>query len=794
MAHQRKRVEDVVDPLVDAISQLVLAAATNSLDQVKQACEDIAKYTTEVVEVAKDDAIASNDIDVQLDATKAINDIASTIENLVVTFNKMYAVPNKDTQRAFAKAAKDTGDAINALLICADNTYLRKITEAVDNADRASNTLMSQASGSKESLVKNAQSTADTTVKVVKLAYKAGDATIDRNKGQLLKQAADNVKQLGPALIQSSKAVNANPNDPNARAHMQQTYGELRRAYDQLLEYARLIANYTGKVSEAWENAQRLLELARQMEEAALALKRAALQGSKDDFLAAAKRALQLALDLIKAAEAAAALEKDPVKKKMLLDAIEDLKNATKAMMAAAQAAHEDPNNPEKRRALDNAHDDLRNAIAKVIALTDPNQSPLSQFYHTADWVEKKAGGVYNDARKGERPKLVDDARDLAEAAKHFVKVTNELADTMLEPQKRNELRQIAAEVDRLADRLNQQADVVVADPANQQELKELEKRYYDLLNKLDDARRAAGLVVSRPPFSIVEPPKEVPKPAPQAQQNIDMLKGENELVTAAKQQAVEALKIAEEAEKFAHTLTDQQKKQEILDAAGALRKCAHELIAAAEEVAKNPNDMALQTKMLDKQKELAGHIAKVIGLTSAMQEELARAMRELEALLAESEALFNEFFAACKACQADVQANYVDRQGKKAPQEMVSHAKGLSDHAQKIAKLLKEMSTKTNDPRFKGQLDSAAKFIRDKSIQVKMISAVKVAMTGDDVDDNQVVSAAKGLNTEVTDIVKVVRAGLLKRRLASTQAQTAAIAKIRSLWNANRQKAFGGQ
>jgi len=331
----------------------------------------------------------------------------------------------------------------------------------------------------------------------------------------------------------------------------------------------------------------------------------------------------------------------------------------------------------------------------------------------------------------------------------------------------------------------------VCDDPASQKELKELEKRYYELLNKLDDARRAAGLVVSRPPFAVVEapPPKEAPKPPPQDQsKNIEMLKGENELVTAAKQQAVEALKIAEDAEKFAHTLSDPVKKQEILDAAGALRKCAYEVIACAEDVARNPNDMSLQQKLIDKQKDLAAHIVKVIGLTSAMQEELARAMRELEALLAESEALFNEFFAACKACQTDVQANYIDRQGKKAPQEMVSHAKGLSEHAQKISRLLKEMASKSHDSAFRNQLDAAAKFIRDKSIQVKMISAVKVAMTGEE-DDNQVVSAAKGLGGEVTDIVKAVRAGLLKRRLASTQAQTAAIKKIRDLWNAHRAK-----
>ncbi len=161
-----------------------------------------------------------------------------------------------------------------------------------------------------------------------------------------------------------------NPGDGHARNGAENTYHELRRAFDQLLEYARLIANYTGKVSEAWENAQRLLELARQMEEAALALKKAALHGSREDFLAAAKRAAQLALDLIKAAEAAAALEKDPVKKRMLLDAIEQLRNASKALIAAAQAAHENPT-PENKAKLENAHPTLQTALERMLTLAD---------------------------------------------------------------------------------------------------------------------------------------------------------------------------------------------------------------------------------------------------------------------------------------------------------------------------------------------------------------------------------------------------------------------------------------
>jgi hypothetical protein len=787
MSHRavKKRIEDAIDPLVDAISQLVLAAATNSLDQVKSSCEDIAKYTQEVVEIAKDDAIASNDVDVQIDITKAINDIASTIENLVITFNNLFTNPNKDTQRAFAKGAKDTGDAINALLIAADNTYLRKITEAVNSADNAANSLKRDAPRSKEALVKAAQASAEQTVKLVKVATKAADATIDQNKGNLLRDAAEQVKALGPALIQSAKGLNASPNDSSVQRHVEQQYNDLRNAYDRLVEYAKMTANYVAKVSEAWENAQRLLELARQMEDAANALKRAALHGSKEDFLAAAKRAAQVALDLIKAAEAAAALEKDPVKKKMILSAIEELRQASSNLLNAAREVHADPHNPEKQRKLEDAHRQLSDAIAKVMALTDPNSGPATRFYYTAQFLEDTAGKVVDEGKKAEKPKLVDDAQVLAATALHFVKETQELASTILDPDTRNKLLTIAGEVKDQAHDLIKQANKVADDPSNQKEVVELDRQYNALKDKLDDARVAAGFAVTRPRAG--KPPVKVEEVQ---KSNIDFMKGENELVTAAKQQAVEALKIAEQAEKFAREqVTDPKKKQEILDAAKELRDIAHRVIKAAEAVAANPNDERLQKELVETQKDLSKAVAKVIGLTSEMEEEMQRALRELEALLAESEQLFQEFFAACKACQADVEAKFLNVSGRRNPKEMVDSAKKLSEHANNIAKILREMSAKSNDPRFRQQLDAAGKYVRDRAIQVKMISAVKVAMTGDEVDDNQVVSAAKGLHTEVADIVKAVRAGMLKRRLQSTQAQTLAMKKIRELWAAHQKK-----
>jgi len=695
----------------------------------------------------------------------------------------MVTRPGKESQRAFAKAAKDTGDAINSLLTSTDNTYQRKIIDAVNKSNQANENLKAQAPVSREALVKAAQNNADKTVMLVKVVNRAAESTIDKNKAHLLKSAGESVKVLGPALIQSAKALNQSPNDGSIRERVQSQHRELQTIYDKIVEYAKMTANYVGKVGDAWENAQRLLELARQMEDAANALHNAALRGNREDFMAAAKRAAQTALELIKQAELMAAQEKDPLKKKMILSAIEELRQASRNLVNAAKEAQADPNNPEKQRKLELAHKELSEAIAKILALTDPNQSPASKFYYTAQFLENTAGTVVDEAKRGDRPALVDDAEVLSAAALQFAHECEEVSKTILDPNDRAKLLNIGGEVKTLANELRNQAGKVVLNPSDQKELKELEKQYVNLQDKLDDARRAAGFHVSR-----ARNKQEQIQPK---QDNIDFLKGENELVTAAKQQAVEALQIAEEAEKIAHSLQDQKRKKEILDACAELRDWAHKVIKAAEALSQNPGDDRLQKTLLDTQTQLTRAITKVIGLTSDVKEELTRAIKELEALLQESEQLYAEFFAACKAAQNEIKDSFAKTSGRKSPQEMVAAAKRLADHSNNISRILREMASKNQDSVYKQQLTNCSKLVRDRAIQVKMISAVKVAMTGDDVDDNQVVSAATGVDTEINEVVKMVKAGILKFRLQQTQKQTLAIKKIRELWSEQRKKLF---
>lgn len=75
----------------------------------------------------------------------------------------------------------------------------------------------------------------------------------------------------------------------------------------------------------------------------------------------------------------------------------------------------------------------------------------------------------------------------------------------------------------------------------------------------------------------------------------------------------------------------------------------------------------------------------------------------------------------------------------------------------------------------------NAAKIIRDGSVQIKILSAVRAA--GGEDKTNSVAMAAKGLQTNIMDIIKEVRAESLRNKFRSTVKQTIAINRVVSAW-----------
>jgi len=75
----------------------------------------------------------------------------------------------------------------------------------------------------------------------------------------------------------------------------------------------------------------------------------------------------------------------------------------------------------------------------------------------------------------------------------------------------------------------------------------------------------------------------------------------------------------------------------------------------------------------------------------------------------------------------------------------------------------------------------NAAKIIRDSSIQVKIISAVRAA--GGEDKSNSVGSAIKGLQSNIQEVIKEVQASSIKNKFKATVQTTIAINKVINAW-----------
>jgi len=258
----------------------------------------------------------------------------------------------------------------------------------------------------------------------------------------------------------------------------------------------------------------------------------------------------------------------------------------------------------------------------------------------------------------------------------------------------------------------------------------------------------------------------------------------EAQLVAAAKEEAAAALQLADEAERLADKITDPAKKQLIKKAIQEVKMCARKVVECAELVSQNPNDPVAQQKLSAAQKDLGNAIQRVVNLTSGTSDrELSDAMAEMKS---ETDGgADNVLFRAAQEVLDDISNMFNNK--KMSPEQTIAAAKELSAKAHELAKQLREMAAKTNDPVYKEKLLNAAKIIKDGAIQIKILSAVRAA--GGEDKGNSVAMGAKQLQTNIQEILKVVRAEGLRTKFSQTVKQTMAINKVVKAWRKHSTK-----
>ena len=181
--------------IVDSISELCLSAVTGAFENVQMNCTDIAERTNKLVLIAQQVATSSTDVDMQMEVANSINDVAVTIEQLVTSFTNLLINSNPNTQKAFAGAARDVGEAINKLCSAADATSQGKIMAAVKDAIASAKDVQDASRLGKEKLMAAAQVNVDKTVRLVKVCTVAAGSTADEKKRKLLEEGAERGKK-----------------------------------------------------------------------------------------------------------------------------------------------------------------------------------------------------------------------------------------------------------------------------------------------------------------------------------------------------------------------------------------------------------------------------------------------------------------------------------------------------------------------------------------------------------------------------------------------------------------------
>jgi len=204
-----------------------------------------------------------------------------------------------------------------------------------------------------------------------------------------------------------------------------------------------------------------------------------------------------------------------------------------------------------------------------------------------------------------------------------------------------------------------------------------------------------------------------------------------------------------------------------------------------AELVSKNPGDTVAQAKLSAVQKELGLALEKVVELTSKQNLDLENSLQEMKKETDSKGNISgqeNNILQSAQAVLDEIANFFTDK--KMTPAQVISASKSLSTKATELSKQLLEMAEKTTDPIYKQKLISSARLIKDGTIQIKILSAVRAA--GGDDKTNTIQNAFKTLQANIDMVVQTVTAESLRTKFKSTVKQTVAMNKLLTHWRKN--------
>jgi Talin IBS2B domain len=768
---RRETLGEAMNPLVDALSSLILCAVSGDMAEVKQHATGVALYTNKVVEAARDIALASRDSQIQMDISKAINSVASAVETLVVAFSSFVANKSDfECQKGFAKATKDVGDAINALVVATDETSLSKLLALVDDCKGAGNALNGAAS--RDAMVQGARALSNCLVSLLEAVSVSATQTADARKAILLEEGGADSKRGVMALITAAAARHGDTPPADAVGAQRAAYAQAAGAFDKLVAAARIVPDYSKRFSDAYDEAMRqLIDLANALQQFSRRLVDLLNDPnhSREDFLAEASRAARAAKAFLAHAERALGNIEDPGRRRQVQALINEIRDLATDLVRTAKLAEENPDDASLKERLRQINDALNQKIRQLIVLSSPDGEEVSaKLNMSSRFLDALVDELAERLDSLSRDELLDYARGIRELTATVARDAQAVAAA--EPAKRdailaslppmvNKCKALASTTEALADTPRDAA---------------LRERFGAERGEFNEAvhlvRVAAGL----------ELPRIKNEPPPPLARDSD-----HELVRAAQQQAAAALALAARAREYAASVRDPDKRTRILDGADRLEALAADIVASAERAAANPDDPAAQRALDVAQRALAEAIRTIVELTAGKGSSLAALLEDMQ-LAAALEQDDAHIFTLAEQLFSDID-EFVRNvaEGKLDPKAMVAQARAIAANAAELAKLLMALAARTDDPSLRQQLRQMANVLKDKGVQIKMLAAIQVASFGATGEDTgQVTSALRALRSETSEVVNIVRVAALRRRVSRTNKQTEAIRALLAAWN----------
>jgi hypothetical protein len=787
MSQTPKDVALFLEPLVDAVSNLVLAAATGQMDDVLPSCTAISMYTVKLIGLGKDAAESVWDREHALAIIDAINATTHNVENLVSSFEALSRTASPQDKLKFSDAAAAIGDSLDQLVVQTDRTPEVKMKVRGNDAVQACKDLVAAAKASnQQNLIDTARAHAVAAADCHKMCASISPDMRDPTKGRMITELAAKIKSLGPAVVQHAQAVFGKSNvDASGLDNAAAAYiAAIERAQQAAKQPPRGASNWS-KLADTVDFIKKLVAMAKAMNDAADRLYQAAKSGNVEDFIAAARAAAEQALALVKAAEDVANRHPDPVFGQMIRDAANDIRKESGNLIRVAKVAQANPNDPKNIADLSQSHKDLSKAVRNLVYLVsgerDANQSLADKLYgQDTRTLEGLARAVVASASAGDKPGLDKNKAGMGTAARTYLDDARALADETSDPRQRQHIQEHGDLVYRLAGELGDAATNVVPNPNDGHKKAVMQEKFDALLNALNKMKEGAPVEVVA---IAVERAATPPPQEPGMDFGLDMGNSTDDLVKAARAQAEAAQQLARDAMKIAAQMKDQNKRKQLEDAVRGMLDDAQALIRAAEAAAANPNNKALYDALLAAQNRLADSMANVMSLTGAADSELQAAMAALQAAQEAEARIMADFFRECdgliETCEKFLKTPTSDVQSS------VQGVKEVCSRGMSTQTAMRAFANHTQAPDFKRQLNSSAGLIKDRSLQLKIIGMVKAAAQDENARKNQLDPAVRGTRDEAVDIVKTANGQVLKYRVAMAQRQLQAMQKAIANWRA---------